>query len=242
MVDIYLDGADWGDIKRGVNNMSIKGFTTNPSLMKQSGIRDYRGFVEMVLSFLKSTRSDCNISFEVFADDTKGMIRQGEILDKLSKEYNYTIYVKIPVTNTEGHSTAPVLQVLSDQGIRCNVTAVFTLAQFRDAMDALNPATPSIISIFAGRIADSGRDPVPIMKDAVHQRSLFPEHRNLQILWASSREVYNYIQASQANVDIITMPMNLIDKLNSIGKDLLTFSLETVKMFHTDAVKSGYSL
>ena len=231
-IKIYSDGADVNEIIKMDNENSVDGFTTNPTLMSRLGITDYLGFAKEVLSSVKEK----SISFEVFSDDIDDMYRQALILRDLGDN----VWVKIPVTNTKGTFTYDLINKLSFEGVKINATALFTLDHIQNVYDALNPDVNAIISIFAGRIANTGLDPEPTMKfgsDLCHNNPL------IETLWASSREVFNIMQAVRTNTDIITLPPSLIKACQKeVGKDLDEFSLETVKMFYNDAKKSGFSL
>ena len=210
---------------------SIDGFTTNPTLMAKAGVKDYLDFAKNVLSKVKKK----SISFEVFSDDLDEMYKQALILRDLGEN----VSVKIPVTNTKGIPTYSLIERLSNEGVKLNVTAVFTQAQIQNIYDALNPEINSIISIFSGRIANAGIDPEPIVKFAV---DLCMNYEKIEILWASPREVFNLVQAERCGCHIITMTPNLIKSTKDLGKDLDEYSLETVKMFYDDAAKSGFKL
>ena len=210
---------------------SIDGFTTNPTLMAKAGVKDYLDFAKNVLSKVKKK----SISFEVFSDDLDEMYKQALILRDLGEN----VSVKIPVTNTKGIPTYSLIERLSNEEVKLNVTAVFTQAQIQSIYDALNPEISSIISIFSGRIANAGIDPEPIVKFAV---DLCMNYKTIEILWASPREVFNLVQAERCGCHIITMTPNLIESTKDLGKDLGQYSLETVKMFYDDAVKSGFKL
>jgi len=228
---IFADGANLESIKELYQNKSIKGFTTNPTLMRMAGIQNYKEFALDVLSIV----TDLSVSFEVFADDLEGMEAQALEIATWAKN----IAVKIPITNTKGISTIPLIRKLSSKGVTCNVTAIFTLDQFSDALDAIDQNTPAILSIFAGRIADTGVDPLPIMKEAVERAKVKPL---VDVLWASPRELLNIFQADQIGCQIITVTYDLLNKLSNVGKDLSQFSLETVEMFYRDAKTAGYTI
>ena len=230
-VKIFADGADIPSMLEAADDPVISGLTTNPTLMKAAGIEDYESFAHEVLSKI----SDKPISFEVFADDIAEMGLQAREI----ASWGQNVYVKIPVTNTRGDSTASLCGELSAQGVKVNVTAVFTIPQIENLLDCLSPDTPAVVSVFAGRIADAGIDPVPVMAQA---KQMLTRHPKAELLWASPREVLNVIQAEQCGCDIITMTNDLIAKLKSIGKDLDEFSLDTVKMFYNDATAAGYSI
>ena len=231
-VDLFVDGADLPSILEQGKNPYIKGFTTNPTLMRAAGVEDYRAFAKELLRHEK-TRP---ISFEVFADDFDEMRRQA--LEIASWASN--IHVKIPITNSKRESSGPLIRDLADHAVPVNVTAVFSLEQVRIACEALKGGPSSIVSVFAGRVADSGRDPIPHMKEALRIcRACDP---SIRLLWASPREVLNVMQADQVGCDIITAPPSILKKLSLFGKDLEDFSLDTVKMFKDDAEAAGYSL
>ena len=230
-VKIFADGADTRGMIDLYKKPYIRGFTTNPTLMRKAGVSDYRAFAREVLDAIP----DRPISFEVFSDDFADMARQAREIASWGKNVN----VKIPVTNTEGKPSYELLRDLSCQGITLNVTAVFTLEQVRDIVAHLAPRTPAYISIFAGRIADTGRDPMPHMAAAL---ALVRQHPRAELIWASPRELLNVFHADAVACDIITVTHDLLAKLEACGKDLGRFSLETVKMFHDDAVRAGYQL
>ncbi len=230
-LEIYLDGADLQLITRWAKHPAVSGFTTNPSLLKAAGVTDYREFGRVATAAALGK----SISFEVVTDDLVDMERQARII----AAWGPNVFVKIPVTNAVGTSTMPLVTRLAEAGIPVNVTAVFTYGQMRDAHGALIHAKAGIVSVFAGRIADTGRDPEAYVKDAVLLRA---NHR-VQVLWASTREIVNTLQASRAGADIITMSPALFDKLAlSWGKDLAEYSRETVTQFLVDAQRSGLTL
>lgn len=230
-VHIYADGADINSIRQSKKNPLIKGFTTNPTLMRQAGVTDYEAFAKEALSVVEGAP----LSLEVFSDDVAEM----EVQARQIASWGANVNVKIPVTNTKGQSTAKLVKALSDDGIICNITAIFTLEQVKEILDALNPECEAIISIFAGRIADTGVDPMPLMKEAVQMAKAKPKAK---VLWASPREALNIVQANQVGCHIITVTPDLLKKVASFNKDLGQFSLETVKMFYTDATASGYEI
>jgi transaldolase len=238
MIDIYADGADFQGIIEAAKNPLIKGFTTNPSLMRQAGVVDYLDFAHEVTYHLSKNRPNTNISYEVFSDDLDQMFKQALKLNELEQKYKYDIYVKIPVTNTQGVSTNPVIHALLTAGVKVNITAVFTKEQVLKLLEVVSEVkTPSIISMFAGRIADTCVNPVSIIKECVS----YNNYSNVKFLWASTRQVYNFVEAQEAGCDIITMTPDIIKKMSSlINKDLTEYSLDTVKMFYSDAQKSGY--
>lgn len=230
-IKIFADGADLAEIRRLSENPLIKGFTTNPTLMRQAGIDDYEAFARGALEIIDQRP----VSFEVFADDPDGMLKQARVIASWGNNVN----VKIPITNSQGDSMASVIEALSEEGVHVNVTAVMSLDQVRTVAKALNPDTPSIVSIFAGRIADTGRDPVPLMREA---NSILKVAPKAELLWASPRELLNIFHADESGAHIITVTHNLLEKLAGLGKSLEQFSLETVQMFHRDAEAAGYSI
>ena len=230
-VKIFADGADITGIAALARNPAIKGFTTNPTLMRAAGVRDYEGFAREALDLVR----DRPFSFEVFADDAGEMRGQARRLAALAPN----LYVKIPVTNTAGESTAPLIRALVGEGVKLNITALLTPAQVATVSEALGASPHSFISVFAGRIADTGRDPLPIMKEAL---DIMRGQPGLELIWASSREVYNIYQAAEIGCHAITVSHDLLKKLSLGGKDLLELSLETVRMFHADATASGFRL
>lgn len=230
-IKIYADGADVNEIIKMDRENYVDGFTTNPTLMRSAGVINYLDFAKSVLNSVK----DKSISFEVFSDELNDMYRQALILRDLGEN----VWVKIPVSNTKGEQTYDLVHKLSNEGVKLNITAIFTQEQVQNVFDALNPSVNSIISIFAGRIANAGVNPEPTMLFA---SELTKETEMIETLWASSREVYNIIQAINTNTDIITLTPSLIKASSEIGKDLNQYSIETVKMFYEDAKKSGFSL
>lgn len=231
-IKIFSDGADLNSMLEMARNPAVQGLTTNPSLMKKAGVSDYRTFCKQVLSKI----TDKPISFEVFADDIAEMKRQALEIGAWGKN----VYVKIPITNSEGQSTATLIQELAHKDIKLNVTAILTLPQVVETCQALKGGAPSIVSVFAGRIADTGRDPMPLMAAAGEICQGFG--KQIELLWASSREVINVIQAEQTGCQIITVTADIIKKLPMLGKDLTQLSLETVRMFRADAEAAGYHL
>ena len=228
---IFADGAELEGMLALYRQPYIKGFTTNPTLMRKAGITDYRAFARQVVT----TIPDRPISFEVFADDFFEMERQALEIATWGEH----VYVKIPVTNTQRETATALIHRLSHRGVKLNVTAVMTLDQVRDVVDALTGGAPSYVSVFAGRIADTGRDPVPLMTEAV--RILESEPR-AELMWASPRELLNIFQADAIGCHIITVTQDILKKLSLVGKDLDEYSLETVKMFFDDARAAGFSL
>ena len=228
---IFADGADLDSIVRLVEDPLIKGFTTNPTLMRKAGLTDYEEFAHRLLERVRKQP----ISFEVFADNEVEMRRQARVIST----WGPNVYVKIPVTTTSGESMASLVRELSEDGVQINVTALFTTAQVELITQAVKDGAPSYVSVFAGRIADAGVDPLPIMARSVEILSDAPRS---ELVWASPREVLNVVQADQVGCQIITMTHDLLPKVKSLGKDLDQFSLETVQMFHRDAVAAGFQL
>lgn len=231
-IKVFADGADKKSLLELAKKDWVAGFTTNPTLMKKAGILDYKAFALDILSEIK----DRPISFEVFSDEFSEMRTQA--LDIAS--WGENVYVKIPITNTKGESSIPLVQELSHSGVKLNVTALFTLEQVLQTAQALAGGAPSVISVFAGRIADTGRNPTPIMEAAL--AICQATDSNIELLWASPRELYNIIEADKSGCHIITVSHDILSKLSLIGKDLNEFSLETVQMFYNDAQKAGYKL
>lgn len=230
-VKIFADGADKAGILAMAKNPLIKGFTTNPTLMRKAGIVDYEGFAKDLLSTIK----DRPISFEVFSDEFDEMFRQAQKI----ASWGSNVFVKIPVTNSRGESAVPLIRRLAPTGAKMNVTAVFTHDQISKVSEALADAAPSNISVFAGRIADAGIDPLPTMQFALEVMAAHPKQ---ELIWASPRELLNVVQAHSIGCHIITVTNDIIGKLPTIGKGLDVFSLETVRMFYNDATSAGYSL
>jgi transaldolase len=230
-VKIFADGADLNTMFAMYEKPYIKGLTTNPTLMRKAGIKNYKAFAKDVLEVVKYKP----ISFEVFSDDFDKMISQAQEIASWGSNVN----VKIPITNTHGKETLTVIKYLSDRGVTLNVTAIMTVAQVQSVVDIINPTTNAFISIFAGRIADTGRDPVPIMRDSLNLMQATP---NAELIWASPRELLNVVQADGIGCHVITATTEILNKLELIGKDLSQYSLETVKMFKQDAESSGYGI
>jgi len=228
---IFCDIADFETIKFFNKKSIVDGFTTNPSLMRQAGAKNYRDYSHKILKVCKKKP----ISFEVFADDPKEMLKQAYKINTWGKN----VFVKIPVVNSKGLFMGSVIKELSDKGIKLNITAVYTYEQTKKIYKSLNKKTKSIISIFAGRMADKGKDPLPIFKKSI---SLTRNNKNIQILWASTREAYNYIQAKQLKCNIITMPPKVINQINSFGKSFQAMTIDTVKGFLKDSKKSKFWL
>ena len=228
---IFCDIADYETIKFFNDRSIVDGFTTNPSLMRLAGAKNYRDYSLKILKICKKKP----ISFEVFADNLKDMLKQAYEINSWGKN----VYVKIPVVNSKGKFTGSIIKELSDKGIKLNITAVYTFEQTQKIYKKLSKKTKSIISIFAGRMADKGKDPLPIFKKSI---LLTKKNKNIEILWASTREAYNYTQAKQINCDIITMPPKVINQINGFGKSFKSMTLDTVKSFLADSKKSRFSL
>ena len=232
-IKIFADGANLGDILELSKLPYIKGFTTNPSLMRKAGVVDYEAFARDLIALVP----DKPISFEVFADDFPSMIAQGRKIASWGKNVN----VKVPITTTNSESTGLVIQALASEGVVVNVTAVFTLDQVKAIIKVLDPKVTAIVSVFAGRIADTGVDPTQFMRDCVYILNDYSSQLH-RLLWASPREVLNIFQADQVGCHIITCTSDLLAKLSLAGKDLTEYSLETVRMFHKDARASAFSI
>ena len=230
-IKLFADGANIDEMVEMANKKYISGLTTNPTLMRKAGIENYTKFAVDVLEKI-STKP---ISFEVFSDDINEMKIQAK---KISK-WGENVYVKIPITNTKGDSTNSVIEYLSNEGIKVNVTALMTAKQVESISKILNPETPSCVSVFAGRIADTGRDPIQIMEECL---KILTTIKNAELIWASPRELLNIFQADSINCHIITATKDILQKLDLIGKDLNLYSLETVQMFYNDAQKARYEI
>ncbi len=230
-VRIYADGAVLSDMMAAYRTGFVSGFTTNPSLMKKAGVTDYVAFAKKVVERIPNLP----LSFEVFADDFETMEKEADKIHALGKN----VFIKIPITNTKGESTIPLIRRLEKKGYSLNVTAIFTTKQVEETVKALSPAFENIVSVFAGRIADSGIDPIPYMKKAVE---ICHAKRGAQLLWASTREVFNVYEADWLGVDIITCPPGVIEKLKKVGKTLEQGSLDTVIGFNRDIQKLGFSI
>lgn len=230
-VKLYADGADVAGMKEMAANPMIAGFTTNPSLMRKAGVADYKAFALEVLSIVGGRP----ISFEVFADEFDEMEKQALEIASWAKNVN----VKIPVTNTRGEFCGPLVARLSRSGVQLNVTAVMTIDQVKRITEQLSPETPAIVSVFAGRIADTGRDPVPLMAECV---SILKARPKAELIWASPRELLNVFQADSIGCQIITATNDILKKLSLVGKDLEVYSRETVEMFYKDAMGAGYNI
>lgn len=230
-VKLFADGADKAGILKLYANPMIQGFTTNPTLMRKAGVTDYEAFCRDLLDSIP----DRPFSFEVFADDFAEMAAQASRI----ATWGQNVYVKIPVTNTKQQSSLPLVRSLAGQGIKVNVTALMTLDQVRQSAAALAGGPPAYISVFAGRVADTGRDPVPMIAEAV---SYLRDYANIELIWASPRELLNIFQAGEVGCHIITVTHDVLAKLSLVGKDLDEYSLDTVRMFYNDALKAGFSL
>ena len=228
---IFCDSADYETIKFFNNKSIVDGFTTNPSLMRISGAKNYRDYSLKILKICKKKP----ISFEVFADNQEEMLKQAYKINTWGKN----VYVKIPVVNSKGQFMGPVIKELSSKGIKLNVTAIYSFEQVKKVFKCLDKKTKSIISIFAGRMADKGKDPLPIFKKSIYK---VKKYKNIEILWASTREAYNFIQAKQLGCNIVTMPPKIINQIESFGKSFNQLTIETVKGFLIDSKKSKFKL
>ena len=229
-IKLFADGADKNGMLEMYKNPYIAGFTTNPTLMKMAGVTDYVSFSKEILTEIR----DKPVSFEVFADELDDMERQALEISSWAEN----VYVKIPITNTKNESTGGLIKSLSSKGVKLNVTAIFSIEQVRTVASSLNPDCSSFVSVFAGRIADTGHDPMPYMKKALN---ILEPNSKAELLWASPREVYNVYQADEIGCHIITATNSILKKLNLFDKNLEEFSLETVKMFYDDAKNAGYN-
>ena len=228
---IFCDSADYTTVKKFNNNSLVSGFTTNPSLMKQSGAKNYKNYSLKLLKVCKKKP----ISLEVFGDTFDQMLRQAMIINSWGKN----VYVKIPVVNSKGLYSGKVISVLSRKGIKLNITAVYTVEQVKKILKSVNKKSKTIISIFSGRMSDVGKDPVPIIKKSVY---LAKKIKKVEILWASTREAYNYLQAKDCGCSIITMPPAIIEKISKFGKTYQELTLDTVRKFLKDSVKSNFKI
>ena len=231
MVKIFADGADKKMMLEMYNNPLISGLTTNPSLMRKAGITNYKEFALDILSIIK----DKSLSLEVFSDDLN--IMEEQALEIAS--WGENVYVKIPITNTKGESTYQLIEKLGKKGVNVNVTAIMTIEQVKHILPAISQCPSGYVSIFAGRISDTGVDPLSTMIESI---KILKEYQNLEIIWASCRELYNIIQADKIDCHIITVPPDILKKLPMIGKDLLELSLDTVKTFYQDSILSGFPI
>lgn len=230
-IKIYADGADFNSMLEDYKSGDVQGFTTNPSLMKAAGIKDYNAFAKQVVEAIP----DRSISFEVFADDFETMEKEARKI----ATFGENVFVKIPIMNTKGESSIPLIRKLSAEGVNLNVTALFTLDQVRATVDAVSENAKTIVSVFAGRIADVGVDPTPLM---VESAELCHAKRGCELLWASTREAFNVVQAEEIGCDIITVPPSIIRKLKGFGKDLELCSLDTVRTFNRDIRDLGFTI
>jgi transaldolase len=230
-VKIFADGADYDGMVKLARNPVIKGFTTNPTLMRKAGVTDYESFARRVVAAIP----DRPVSFEVFADDFASMAEQARTIATWGRNVN----VKIPITNTKGQSSSELIRALSSDGVVLNITAIFTLEQVRAVADAIDPNVPAIVSVFAGRIADTGIDPVPLMLGC---KQILGSRPRAELLWASTRELLNIFQAEDCGCNIVTVPNEFLNRLDLIGKDLTAYSRETVQTFHKDAAGAGYQI
>lgn len=230
-IKIFADGADLESMKELYRNPMVKGFTTNPTLMRKAGVTDYVAFAKEVLAAIP----DAPVSFEVFADDFPSMEAQAMQINT----WGDNVFVKIPISNTKGESSIPLIRKLSAAGVKLNITAIFTMQQVRDVADALHVDSPAVVSVFAGRIADTGIDPLPLMSDSV---AALKDKPKAELLWASPRELLNIYHADSVGCQIITVTPEVIGKLKLIGKDLNEYSLETVAMFYKDATAAGFDI
>tara|TARA_B110000971_G_scaffold192351_1_gene204599 strand:- start:252 stop:950 length:699 start_codon:yes stop_codon:yes gene_type:complete len=228
---IFCDSADYKTIKFFNNKPIVDGFTTNPSLMRVAGAKNYKDYSLKILKICKKKP----ISFEVFADDKKEILKQAYKINTWGKN----VYVKIPVVNSKGQFMGPVIKELSLKGIKLNITAIYSFEQVKKILKCLDRKTKSIISIFAGRMADRGTDPLPIFKKSI---TLVKKNKNIEVLWASTREPYNFIQANQLDCNIITMPPKIINQISSFGKNLNQLTIDTVKSFLVDSKKSKFKI
>ena len=230
-IKIFADGADLTSMVEMASKPFISGLTTNPTLMKKAGITDYVKFAKNVLKEIQNKP----VSFEVFSDDLEEMKYQGQKI----ASWGDNVYVKVPITNTMGESTNRIISNLTSNGVKVNVTAVMTCEQVKHVIEYLNPDVESVVSVFAGRIADTGIDPMPIMKQSL---SILRDNKRAELIWASPRELFNVIQAESIGCQIITATSDILKKLELIGLDLTQYSLDTVKMFYNDAKASGYTI
>ena len=230
-VQVFADGADIAQMKHAYQNKEVDGFTTNPSLMAKAGVQDYKTFAQEVVEAIP----DASISFEVFGDDMETMEKEAKIIE----QFGENIFVKIPIVNTKGESMLPLIEKLSAQGVKLNVTAVYTIEQVQAITDAVTEGVETYVSVFAGRIADTGVDPLPLMKESVR---ITHSKEGVKLLWASCRELFNVIQADEIGADIITCPADVVKKVANIGRDINTLSVDTVQGFAKDIQSSGLSI
>lgn len=230
-VQVFADGADINQMKQAYQNKEVDGFTTNPSLMAKAGVKDYKQFAKEVVEAIP----DASISFEVFGDDMETMEKEAEII----QQFGENIFLKIPIVNTKGETMLPLIKKLSAKGVKLNVTAVYTIEQVKDITEAVTEGVETYVSVFAGRIADTGVDPLPLMKEAVE---VTHSKKGVQLLWASCRELFNVVQADEIGADIITCPSDVVKKVPNIGRDINELSVDTVKGFSKDIQSSGLSI
>lgn len=230
-IKLYADGANIDDMLSVYKEGLVDGFTTNPSLMKKAGIKDYKEFAKNVVNKIPNM----SISFEVFSDDFEIMEKEALIL----KEFGENVFVKIPIQNSKGESSIPLIRKLSSQGVNLNITAIYTIKQVKETVDAVSENAKTYVSVFAGRLADAGIDPIPVIKKSVE---ICHSKKNIELLWASTREVFNIFEAERLGVDIITVPNDIINKYKKIGKTPEQLSLDTVVTFAKDIEELGYSI
>ncbi|AVP37359.1 transaldolase [Staphylococcus felis] len=230
-VKVFADGADIEQMKKAYQNKEVDGFTTNPSLMAKAGVQDYKQFAKEVVEAIP----DASISFEVFGDDMETMEKEAEII----QQFGENIFVKIPIVNTKGESMIPLIKSLSAKKVKLNVTAVYTIEQVKEITEAVTEGVETYVSVFAGRIADTGVDPLPLMKESVE---VTHRKKGVQLLWASCRELFNVIQADEIGADIITCPADVVKKVANIGRDINELSVDTVQGFAKDIQSSGLSI
>ncbi|REI05049.1 transaldolase [Staphylococcus felis] len=230
-VKVFADGADIEQMKKAYQNKEVDGFTTNPSLMAKAGVQDYKQFAKEVVEAIP----DASISFEVFGDDMETMEKEAEII----QQFGENIFVKIPIVNTKGESMIPLIKSLSAKKVKLNVTAVYTIEQVKEITEAVTEGVETYVSVFAGRIADTGVDPLSLMKESVE---VTHRKKGVQLLWASCRELFNVIQADEIGADIITCPADVVKKVPNIGRDINELSVDTVQGFAKDIQSSGLSI
>ncbi|REI30931.1 transaldolase [Staphylococcus felis] len=230
-VKVFADGADIEQMKKAYQNKEVDGFTTNPSLMAKAGVQDYKQFAKEVVEAIP----DASISFEVFGEDMETMEKEAEII----QQFGENIFVKIPIVNTKGESMIPLIKSLSAKKVKLNVTAVYTIEQVKEITEAVTEGVETYVSVFAGRIADTGVDPLPLMKESVE---VTHRKKGVQLLWASCRELFNVIQADEIGADIITCPADVVKKVANIGRDINELSVDTVQGFAKDIQSSGLSI
>jgi len=230
-IKIFADGADIDGMREEYKKGYVSGFTTNPTLMKKAGVKDYKAFAKEIAKEI----ADLPLSFEVFSDDIDSMEREARTIGG----WGDNVYIKIPVTNTRGEATTDLIAKLSSEGLKLNITAILTIGQVRDVVSALTPGAGAYVSVFAGRIADTGIDPMPVMREVA---DICRGKAGVESLWASTRELLNIFQAQECGVDIITVTNDILKKLPLVGKDLTELSLETVQMFYNDGKSLGYRI